>query len=77
MSILLKDIQNNDGETNLAKLLSLSELVNSISEGHRAIKAGSIRLEGEKIDNKNPVIEKNKTYILSFGKRRFKKVKII
>lgn len=77
VSIPLKDIQNNDGETNLAKLLSLSELVNSISEGHRAIKAGSIRLEGEKIDNKNLVFENNKTYILSFGKRRFKKVKII
>ena len=77
VTISLKDIQNNNQKTNLAKLLSLSELVNSTSEGHRAIKAGSIRVEGKKIDNTNLVIEKNKTYIFSFGKRRFKKVKII
>ena len=74
VTISLKDIQNNNQKTNLAKLLSLSELVNSTSEGHRAIKAGSIRVEGKKIDNTNLVIEKNKTYIFSFGKRRFKKV---
>ena len=73
----IEKIQNDNGEINLPRLLAHTNLVNSISEGHRAIKAGSVRIDGEKISLNSIEIESNSELILSQGKRRFIKVKII
>jgi tyrosyl-tRNA synthetase len=51
--------------------------VSSVTEGHRAIKAGSIRINGAKVNDKSIKNQPNKQLILSFGKRRFIEVKII
>ena len=77
MEITMSQVQNPDGEINLPKLLSLTNLVSSVTEGHRAIKAGSIRINGEKVNIKSIKNQPNKQLILSFGKRRFIEVKII
>ena len=73
----IEKIQNENGEINLPRLLAHTNLVNSISEGHRAIKAGSVRIDGEKISLNSIEIKSNSVLILSHGKRRFIKVKII
>ena len=73
----IEKIQNDNGEINLPRLLAHTNLVNSISEGHRAIKAGSVRIDGEKISLNSIEIESDSELILSQGKRRFIKVKII
>ena len=73
----IEKIQNDNGEINLPRLLARTNLVNSISEGHRAIKAGSVRIDGEKISLNSIEIKSNSVLILSQGKRRFIKVKII
>jgi tyrosyl-tRNA synthetase len=73
----IEKIQNDNGEINLPRLLAHTNLVNSISEGHRAIKAGSVRIDGEKISLNTIEIKSNSVLILSQGKRRFIKVKII
>ena len=73
----IEKIQNDNGEINLPRLLAHTNLVNSISEGHRAIKAGSVRIDGEKISLNSIEIKSNSELILSQGKRRFIKVKII
>ena len=73
----IEKIQNENGEINLPRLLAHTNLVNSISEGHRAIKAGSVRIDGEKISLNSIEIKSNSVLILSQGKRRFIKVKII
>ena len=73
----IEKIQNDNGEINLPRLLAHTNLVNSISEGHRAIKAGSVRIDGEKISLNSIEIKSNSVLILSQGKRRFIKVKII
>ena len=75
--VSIKDIQNDDGEINLPRLLAHTNLVNSISEGHRAIKAGSVRIDGEKISQISLEIQTKSELILSQGKRHFIKVKII
>ena len=75
--VSIKDIQNDDGEINLPRLLAHTNLVNSISDGHRAIKAGSVRIDGEKISQISLEIQSKSELILSQGKRRFIKVKII
>ena len=72
-----KDTLLDNGKVNVARLLLLAELVPSLSEGHRALKAGSIRLEGEKIENPELEIQIEEKFILSFGKRRFIKVEFI
>ena len=77
VSINYKDTLLDNGKVNVARLLLLAELVPSLSEGHRALKAGSIRLEGEKIENPELEIQTKEKFVLSFGKRRFIKVKFI
>ena len=77
VSINYKDTLLDNGKVNVARLLLLANLVPSLSEGHRALKAGSIRLEGEKIENPELEIQIEEKFILSFGKRRFIKVEFI
>ena len=77
VSINYKDTLLDNGKVNVARLLLLADLVPSLSEGHRALKAGSIRLEGEKIENPELEIQIEEKFILSFGKRRFIKVEFI
>ena len=77
IEILMSNVENPDGDINLPKLLALTNLVSSVTEGHRAIKAGSIRIDGEKVNIKSIKNQPNKQLVFSFGKRRFIKVKII
>ena len=77
IEVPVKDIQNDSGEINLPRLLTHTKLVTSVSEGHRAIKAGSVRIDGEKISQISLDIQSDSELILSQGKRRFIKVKII
>ena len=77
ISINYSEVEAESGMINMAKVLYLANLVTSVSEGHRAIKAGSVRLEGEKIESSQLQIDANSKHILSFGKHRFAEVKFI
>nr|ADI22448.1 tyrosyl-tRNA synthetase [uncultured gamma proteobacterium HF0500_05P21] len=77
VSINYSEVESEPGIVNMAKVLYLANLVTSVSEGHRAIKAGSVRLEGEKIESKQLQMDANSRHVLSFGKHRFAKVKFI
>jgi len=77
ISISYSEVEAESGMVNIAKVLYLANLVTSVSEGHRAIKAGSVRLEGEKIESSQLQMDANLKYILSFGKHRFAEVKFI
>ena len=77
ISINYSEVEAESGMINMAKVLYLANLVTSVSEGHRAIKAGSVRLEGEKIESSQLQMDANSKHILSFGKHRFAEVKFI
>ena len=77
ISINYSEVESEPGIVNMAKVLYLANLVTSVSEGHRAIKAGSVRLEGEKIERSQLQMDANSRHILSFGKHRFAKVEFI
>ena len=77
VSINYSEVESEPGIVNLAKVLCLANLVTSVSEGHRAIKAGSVRLEGEKIESSQLQMDANSRHVLSFGKHRFAAVKFI
>ena len=77
IAIEYSGVESESGIVNMAKVLYLANLVSSVSEGHRAIKAGSVRLEGEKIESSQLKMDANSKHILSFGKHRFAEVKFI
>lgn len=58
----------------IANLMKAAGLVESTSEANRMIQQGAVRVDGEKIHDRNVQIESKKTIILQVGKRRFAKV---
>ena len=58
----------------LCKLLCLTDLVKSNSEGRRAIQQGGVKINGEKVSDENLEIPCAGEYILQVGKRRFTRV---
>ena len=74
VSVKISEVESESGSINIPKVLYLSTLVNSVTEGHRAIEAGSVRLEGEKIENSQLKLDLKTKHIFSIGKRRFAKV---
>jgi tyrosyl-tRNA synthetase len=58
----------------LAKILATAGLVDSNSEGRRAIKQGGVKVNGEKISDEQTELPCEGTYILQVGKRRFAKI---
>lgn len=58
----------------IANLMKAAGLVEGTSEAVRLIQQGAVRVDGEKIQDRNVQIESKKTIILQVGKRRFAKV---
>lgn len=58
----------------LAKILATAGLVDSNSEGRRAIKQGGVKVNGEKISDEQAELACEGTYIIQVGKRRFAKI---
>ncbi len=63
-----------DGELSLVNALKTIGLVKSTSEGLRLITQGGIQVNGEKVDDRDFCLKKEKTYICRVGKRRFAKI---
>ncbi len=60
----------------LANALKEVQLVSSTSEGLRMIKAGAVRIRGNKTDNKDFVLKKGEA-VYQVGKRRFAKIIVL
>lgn len=60
------------GEVWLPKFLLDQGLVSSTSDGRRSISQGAIRIDGDKVDNENIVLEGN--LVIQVGKRKFLRV---
>lgn len=68
---------NIEGTTiGIAQLLKLAGLVESTSEANRAIDQGGVKLDSEKITDKNLQLSKGITVIAQVGKRKFAKVNL-
>jgi tyrosyl-tRNA synthetase len=65
----------NDGMA-IAHLLKQAGLVSSTSEAFRMIKAGAVKIDGEKVSDKALVLLKGSEHIYQVGKRRFAKVAV-
>ncbi|MGD9152974.1 MAG: tyrosine--tRNA ligase [Gammaproteobacteria bacterium] len=60
----------------IANLLKQANLVPSTSEALRMIRAGAVKIDGEKIEDTNLKIQADTSHVYQVGKRRFAKVKL-
>ncbi len=65
-----------DGLT-IAKILKQTGLTASTTEALRMVEQGGVKLNGEKISDKNLKIKRGTTAVVQVGKRKFSKVKIL
>jgi tyrosyl-tRNA synthetase len=58
----------------IMKVLKESQLVSSTSEALRMIEQGGVRMNGEKVTDKNLAVRRGDTVVLQVGKRKFARV---
>lgn len=61
----------------LANVLKDAGLTSSTSEAFRMIKQGAVKIDGQKIEDKNLVIIQNEEHIFQVGKRKFAKISTV
>lgn len=61
----------------IAQLLKMSGLVDSTSEAYRAIEQGGVKLDSEKVSDRNLQLNKGATFVAQVGKRKFAKITIL
>ena len=61
---------------NIVDALVETKLASSKSDARRHIKGGAVKINQEKINDQNLMLESKKEYILQIGKRKFARVKI-
>ena len=71
------EIQSVDGGVGIAQVLKQSNLTSSTSEAFRMIKQGAVKVDGEKISDRDTKLGSHRTYIVQVGKRKFTRVKLI
>jgi tyrosyl-tRNA synthetase len=66
-----------EGESiGIAQLLKMAGLVESTSEAIRTIQQGGVKLDSEKVNDKNLQINKGVTVVAQVGKRKFAKIQL-
>ncbi len=63
-----------EGGLPLANLLKDARLTASTSEGHRMVKQGAVRVDGERISDSRQAISGPVSHVIQVGKRRFARV---
>ena len=68
------ELKTQDGAMGIAHLLKNCGLVDSTSEAYRMIKQGAVKIDGEKIEDRDKQIKSGTAHVYQIGKRRFAKV---
>lgn len=61
----------------LANLLKEAGLVNSTSDGHRMVKQGAVKLNGQKIEDSRAIVEACDKQVYQVGKRKFARITVL
>ena len=72
VSLLVKD-----ASLPIAQVLKLAGLSDGTSEAMRLIEQGGVKLNGEKVSDKNLSLPKGQTVVLQVGRRKFAKVTLV
>lgn len=65
-----------EGEMAISHILKQANLVSSTTEANRMIEQGAVKIDGEKISDRQLKIKKGNEHIFQVGKRRFAKISI-
>jgi len=63
-------------ETAIVKVLKQADLVPSTSEATRLIEQGGVKVNGEKVSDKNLALRRGETVVIQVGKRKFARVRL-
>jgi tyrosyl-tRNA synthetase len=63
-------------ETAIVKVLKQADLVPSASEAARLIAQGGVKVNGEKVSDKNLTLRRGETVVIQVGKRKFARVRL-
>jgi tyrosyl-tRNA synthetase len=69
-------LQAPEGGMPIANLLKTAGLVPSTSEAFRMIKQGAVRIDGERVADRDLRIASGRTHVMQVGKRRFARISI-
>lgn len=75
--LVLQEVQLAADNIGLGVLLKQAGLVASTSEGTRMIEQGGVKIDGEKIGDKNYLLSKGSTFVVQVGKRKFAKLNLV
>ena len=64
------------GETAILKVLKQAELVPSTNEAARLIEQGGVKINGEKVSDRDLSLRRGETFVIQVGKRKFARVRI-
>ncbi len=67
-------VASKDGGLGIAHLLKEAGLVNSTSEAFRMVKQGAVKIDGERVDDRDVTVAAGTTHIYQVGKRKFARV---
>jgi len=70
-------VASKDGSLGIAHLLKEAALVSSTSEAFRMIKQGAVKIDGERVDDRDTTLAAGTSHIYQVGKRKFAKVTLI
>jgi len=69
-------VESHDGSIGIAHLLKAAGLVSSTSEAFRMIKQGAVKIDGERVENRDTALAAGTCNIYQVGKRKFAKVTV-
>jgi tyrosyl-tRNA synthetase len=69
-------LQASDGGLGLAHVLKGAKLTGSTSEAFRMIRQGAVRVDGERVEDRDLEIRAGSTHVIQVGKRRFARVTV-
>ena len=69
-------VASKDGGLGIAHLLKEAGLVASTSEAFRMIKQGAVKIDGERVEDRDTAVDAGSTHIYQVGKRKFAKVSL-
>lgn len=74
--LVLQEVELATDNIGLGVLLKQAGLVASTSEGSRMIEQGGVKIDGEKISDKNHLLSKGAVFVVQVGKRKFAKLSL-
>ncbi len=69
-------LETQNGSLGIAQVLKVAGLVKSTSDAYRMIQQGAVRVDGEKIEDKNLQLAAGMQFVCQVGKRKFARVEL-